>query len=78
MAARLGTYAEAGPTGRKIAMSHPDDHLLDQYALGRITDECQLASIEEHLLICEECQESVKVADAIRVVFGKPVPLAGN
>ncbi len=46
-------------------MEHPSDHLLDEYALGRITDEDQLAAIEEHLLVCQECRDEIEFVDAI-------------
>ena len=29
-------------------MNHADEYLLDRYPLGQMTDEGQLASIEEH------------------------------
>jgi hypothetical protein len=49
---------------------HISDHDLERYALGTITDESQLAPLEEHLLICPECleraQESDVYTDAIR------------
>ena len=47
-------------------MNHPTEDMLDEYALGRITDEGQLAAIEEHLLICEECPREVELVDAIK------------
>jgi predicted anti-sigma-YlaC factor YlaD len=31
------------------------DSDLEQYLLGYVTDESELAMIEEHLLICEQC-----------------------
>lgn len=51
-------------------MNHPDEHLLDRYALGQITDDGQLARIEEHLLICEECQHAVLAIDEMRRALG--------
>ena len=47
-------------------MIHPDEDLLDEYALGRITDQTQLAAIEDHLVIWEECQNFVETVDTIR------------
>jgi predicted nucleic acid-binding Zn-ribbon protein len=41
---------------------HIDEDLLEEYALGRLTDEAVIAPIEEHLLICEECR--MKLIDA--------------
>ncbi len=52
-------------------MKHPVEDLLDEYALGRITDEVQLASIEEHLLICEGCRHAVEAVDAIRLALAR-------
>jgi len=40
-------------------MSFLNQDQLDEYALGRITDEDQLATVEEHLLICQECRDEV-------------------
>ncbi|MGA3075806.1 MAG: hypothetical protein ABSG56_19220 [Bryobacteraceae bacterium] len=31
------------------------DNDLEQYLLGYVTDESELALIEEHLLVCEQC-----------------------
>jgi anti-sigma factor RsiW len=42
--------------------SCPDDDLLEKYALGRL-DEPGAAPIEEHLLICERCQDRLKELD---------------
>jgi len=47
-------------------MNHLDADLPDEYALGRITDQTQLAAIEEHLSICEECRNLVETVDTIR------------
>ena len=47
-------------------MHHPDEHLLDRYALGQLTDEGQLSRIEEHLLICHQCQAAVLAVDDLR------------
>jgi len=40
-------------------MNHVDEDLLDESALGRITDKGQLADIEEHLLIFDQSAESI-------------------
>jgi hypothetical protein len=52
--------------GRPFGMNHPDGHLLDRYSLGQITDEGQLSRIEEHLLICDQCQAAVLAIDDLR------------
>ena len=54
-----------------------DEHDLDRYILGIVTDEAELAGIEEHLLWCEECvreaEKAVAYAEAIRAGI-----IAGN
>jgi hypothetical protein len=47
-------------------MNHLDKDLLDRFALCQITDEAELAVIEEHLLVCEICRSEVVLVDAIR------------
>jgi anti-sigma factor RsiW len=34
---------------------HISDHDLERFVLGTITDETELAPLEEHLLVCAEC-----------------------
>jgi hypothetical protein len=34
---------------------HISDHDLERFILGTITDEAELAPLEEHLLVCAEC-----------------------
>lgn len=41
---------------------HPSQELLEEYVLHRLT-EARVAQIEEHLLICEVCRESVRELD---------------
>ena len=36
------------------------DNDLERYLLGYVTDESELAMIEEHLLICERCIEQTE------------------
>jgi len=49
---------------------HIDDHDLDRYHLGMVTDEAELAPLEEHLLCCPVCvdraQATASYVDAIR------------
>ena len=51
-------------------MGHIDDHDLERYHLGMVTEELELARIEEHLLWCHEClgrcEESERYVDAMR------------
>ena len=64
-----GRGSVAMSRGPSRLMNHPDEHLLDRYALGQIVDESQLTRIEEHLLICEECRESITRVDELRRVL---------
>ena len=34
---------------------HISDDDLERFILGTITDEAELAPLEEHLLVCDEC-----------------------
>jgi hypothetical protein len=38
-------------------MDHLSDHNLERYHLGMITNEAELAFLEEHVLACAECAE---------------------
>jgi hypothetical protein len=55
---------------RDIHVPHISDHDLERYYLGMVTDEAELASIEEHFLACPDCieraEETQKYVDAIR------------
>lgn len=42
--------------------AHIDDETLERYSLGRLTD-TELAPVEDHLLICTECQDKLAEAD---------------
>ena len=39
--------------------NHVDEELLERYSLGRIGED-EAASLEEHLLICEECMDRLE------------------
>jgi anti-sigma factor RsiW len=47
---------------------HASDECLEQYALGSL-EEPLLGEVEEHLLICSQCQEHLKEIDAFRVAM---------
>lgn len=47
---------------------HIDDELLDQYALGILSQE-RLAGVEEHLLICGACQSRLDASDEFAMLF---------
>ena len=57
-------------TSTEMKHSHISDHDLERYYLGMVTDEPELASLEEHLLACPECvsraEESDRTIDMIR------------
>lgn len=42
--------------------THPPEEMLEEYALGRAR-EPDLARIEEHLLVCDQCQDALAEAD---------------
>lgn len=45
-----------------IFSSHVEDHVLEEYAFGRLSAD-EIARIEEHLLICPTCQYRLKETD---------------
>jgi hypothetical protein len=51
-------------------MNHISDEDLERFHIGMITDEAELALIEEHLLTCPQCvaaaYDAVQYVDAIR------------
>jgi anti-sigma factor RsiW len=42
---------------------HPDEDRWEQYALGLLSEE-QIAEMEEHLLVCPDCQDRLAETDA--------------
>jgi hypothetical protein len=49
-------------SAHKIIVEHPSDDLLERYSTGRLT-EAEMALLEEHLLICEKCRNTVVQMD---------------
>ena len=47
----------------KIRSMHPSEEALERYSLGQFT-EVECATLEDHLLICIECQETLTRIDA--------------
>lgn len=51
-------------------MPHISDHDLERFYLGMITDDGEIATIEEHLLVCADCiaraEDTQDFVDAIR------------
>jgi len=58
-------------------MEHPDGQLLMRYAVGQLSDQDQLARLEEHLVICEECRDAVSAASHQRPIRRKTDALDG-
>ena len=56
-------------------MGHIEDDLIERYSMGRLT-EPELSEVEEHLLICTQCQERVEAEDrftrAARAALSRP------
>ena len=46
----------------KITVEHPSDDLLERYSMSRLT-EAEMAPLEEHLLTCEKCRNTVVQMD---------------
>ena len=58
MAARLqGRYASG------MHEKHLTDTDLERYYLGMVTEEAELAALEEHLLVCPACNERAEASD---------------
>ena len=54
-------------------VNHISDHDLERYYLGMVKDEAELASLEEHLLVCPACVERAEstqdYVDALRAAL---------
>jgi hypothetical protein len=52
---------------------HFDDHDLERYYLGMVTEDGELSRLEEHILCCAWCTERAehvqRYVDAIRAVM---------
>jgi len=63
------------PAAFLAAPAHPDEHLLDLYALGRL-DSSEEARIREHLMICDDCClhlcNTTEFIAALRARFKQP------
>ena len=53
-------------------MSHIEEDLLDQYAMGTLSGE-SVQEVEEHLLICRSCQTRLAETDEFLAVFSAAV-----
>jgi hypothetical protein len=60
--------------------SHPSEEILEEYVLNRLP-EARTAQVEEHLLICQSCRDTVAETDsfmsALKVAARQPAPVAG-
>jgi len=59
------------------ATCHFPDHLLESYAMGKLSDQ-ESEPVEEHLLLCSVCQERLDELDdfvlAMKTALAGPVP----
>jgi hypothetical protein len=53
-------------------MSHIEEDVLDQYAMGTLSEE-SVQEVEEHLLICQSCQTRLAETDEFLAVFSAAV-----
>lgn len=53
--------------------AHADEESLEKYAMGTLPD-AELARFEEHLLLCEKCQQGVEEMDAFLAAFRNVAP----
>jgi anti-sigma factor RsiW len=56
-------------------MAHISDEELERYCLGTITEEFELAPMEEHILACPDCavraERTQAYVDAVRAAASK-------
>jgi hypothetical protein len=64
----------------KCFPSHPSEEILEEYIFNRLS-EVPTAQVEEHLLICQNCQDAVteteRFVSALKVAARQPVPPIG-
>jgi len=62
-----GGMEDSGVSSRaravKRSQGHPEEDLLEQYSLGRVAGS-DLRALEEHLLLCPQCQDRLTEVDA--------------
>jgi hypothetical protein len=54
----------------QMAWQHISDEDLERYHLGMVTDESELAPLEEHLLACSSCAERAEEAIRAAIIEG--------
>ena len=52
----------SGLADDKANVGHASDDLLELYSMGRLKEE-EMAPLEEHLLICDECRNRLMATD---------------
>ncbi len=62
---------------RTEAMPHLSDDVLERYAMGSLPER-DMTGIEEHFLICEECQDRLKLTDAYLAAMRSALKKYGN
>jgi hypothetical protein len=64
----------------KCFPSHPSEEILEEYIFNRLSA-VRTAQVEEHLLICQNCQDAVaeteRFVSALKVATRQPVPPIG-
>ncbi|HEY2844643.1 MAG TPA: hypothetical protein VGJ09_13375 [Bryobacteraceae bacterium] len=64
---------------KKPVPSHPSEEVLEEYLFRRLP-EFRVAQVEEHLLLCESCQEAVQEIEAfvltVKAAVTQPFPVA--
>jgi anti-sigma factor RsiW len=56
-----------------MEMKHINDRNLEDYSSGLLPD-ARLAEVEEHLLVCPQCQQQLARADEFAVLFRETAP----
>jgi len=60
-----------------FSVRHASENALEEYALGRLL-EPELASLEEHLLLCDECRERLRAVDEFIQMLRVGLAAAGD
>jgi hypothetical protein len=62
------------PVADKVTVTHSSDGLLELYSIGCLT-EAEMAPLEEHLLICDECRYRLVLMDFDVAAIGEAMRL---
>jgi hypothetical protein len=55
------------PTPQHLRVTdHLSVNTVDEYVLDRIGNDCALAAVEEHLLLCPDCQAAIEATMQLR------------